>query len=354
MSEEQGLAKKAPVKAMWIVMVLAWVFFLLPLPGTGIFIAGPLNLAAFILAIICLTRSSVAQGVMGLIGTLVVSSLLFMFGGALMIGSALHGMDKKHSEKVENVKEDEVIIVSAVDLLKAYDANEVAADSKFKGKIVEITGKVESIGKDITDDQYISIDAGDPIRSVQCYFQESASSELAQVSKGQRITIRGKVDGLAMNVILKGSKIVKATEKDVQWKAAKPVLQALLECRGEDRINDPALQPLLQPNSEYEWELTPPNDFTVFGLPVQKITFVNTESGAGILYTSIIPGKTINEIVAAAKLKNDEHGFYTRGSKCEEGEGEGSSYHCHTSLSLSQSNDKKLLGLECAYGVSAD
>ncbi|MCL2871373.1 MAG: hypothetical protein FWF41_00045 [Betaproteobacteria bacterium] len=90
----QPPAKKAPVKAMWIVLILAWIFFLLPLPGTGLFIACPLNLAALILAIICLTRSNVAQGVIGLVGALVISTVLFFVGGAAAVGSAMHDMDK--------------------------------------------------------------------------------------------------------------------------------------------------------------------------------------------------------------------------------------------------------------------
>ena len=100
MSDEQ-VSKKAPVKAMWIVMILAWVFFLLPLPGTGIFIAGPLNLAAFILAIVCLVRSKVAQGVLGLIGTLVISGILYFVGTAATIGTALQSMDTQSQQSVK-------------------------------------------------------------------------------------------------------------------------------------------------------------------------------------------------------------------------------------------------------------
>ncbi|MCL1861862.1 MAG: OB-fold putative lipoprotein [Proteobacteria bacterium] len=208
MSEEQTSVKKAPVKAMWIVMILAWVLFLLPIPGTGIFIAGPLNLAAFILAIVCLTRSRVLQGILGFIGTCVVSGVLFMFGSAATVGVALHDIDKQASKQTEKANDADVIKVSARDMIKAYDANEVSADGMFKGKIVEVTGRVGSIGKDITDNPYIAIDTGDVIRSVQCFFQKSAESELARVSKGQRITIRGEVDGLMMNVIVRGARIV--------------------------------------------------------------------------------------------------------------------------------------------------
>lgn len=80
------VAAAAPVKAMWICMILAWVFFILPVPFT-IFIASPLNLAALILAIICLVRGRVAHGVLGLFGTTVASGIMYLIGISLMVAA---------------------------------------------------------------------------------------------------------------------------------------------------------------------------------------------------------------------------------------------------------------------------
>ncbi|MDR2711229.1 MAG: hypothetical protein LBB65_07925 [Burkholderiales bacterium] len=91
-------AKKAPVAAMWIVMILAWVCFLLPFPFTGIFIGAPLTLAAFILAIVCLAKNRVAHGVIGLFGTLIVSTVLFFAGGAVFYGKALQEEMQKQQQ----------------------------------------------------------------------------------------------------------------------------------------------------------------------------------------------------------------------------------------------------------------
>jgi len=81
MSDEQ-VSTKAPVKAMWTAMIAAWAFFLLRSPGLGrgTFIAVPLNVVAFILAIVCLARGKVAQGVFGLIGTLGISWMFHAVG----------------------------------------------------------------------------------------------------------------------------------------------------------------------------------------------------------------------------------------------------------------------------------
>lgn len=205
------VAAKPPVKAMWVCLILAWLFFMIPFPGT-IFIAGPLNLAAFILAILCITRSRVGRGVVGLIGATVISAIAYIIGLALMGGLVSAGMqaqDKKIASEVAtavNVQQ-----ISVDQLLSEYKSNEVAADQKFKGKVLEIAGTVNSIGKDIGNDPYITLKSGEnfDFRGVQCYFDKSQESQLANISKGQQITIRGMCSGLLGNVQIKKAQIVK-------------------------------------------------------------------------------------------------------------------------------------------------
>ncbi len=75
-------APKAPVKAMWVCMIIALILFIAPIPGT-IFLAMPVNLAAFILAIVCIVKGSVGQGIIGLIGTSIGATIFYFIGLAL-------------------------------------------------------------------------------------------------------------------------------------------------------------------------------------------------------------------------------------------------------------------------------
>lgn len=88
-----------------------------------------------------------------------------------------------------------------------YDSNEIAADNKYKKKYVRVSGTVEDLGKDILDDIYVTLDGGGAddmgLRAVQAYFKKSDSDAIAQVAKGQSMTVVCRVDGLMMNVILK-------------------------------------------------------------------------------------------------------------------------------------------------------
>lgn len=99
------------------------------------------------------------------------------------------------------------VTTSAAQLSHDYEANEVAADARYKGRIVQVTGTVESVGKDLTDTMYVSLSGGDPyqiIGLVQCFFAASHQSELARMQKGMMVTVKCKCDGKFGNILMKG------------------------------------------------------------------------------------------------------------------------------------------------------
>lgn len=100
--------------------------------------------------------------------------------------------------------------MTAVALFNHYKENEVAADEKFKGKTLDIEGTVEKISKDFTDEMYVVVKAGEMLTSINGYFDDSQKSTLASLKPGQRIVLRGRVDGfiMNMNVVVKGCQLV--------------------------------------------------------------------------------------------------------------------------------------------------
>ena len=94
--------------------------------------------------------------------------------------------------------------ISAKKLYSEYDANGVAADLKYKDKILAVTGTVDDIDKDIMDDIYVTLEGDEFIGSIQCFFADSHTGEAANLRKGQTITVKGRCDGQFMNVLLKG------------------------------------------------------------------------------------------------------------------------------------------------------
>ena len=94
--------------------------------------------------------------------------------------------------------------LSATQLYSEYDANEVAADQKYKGKVIVVSGIIDDIGKDILDDIYVTLKGAEYFGSIQCFFSDAHVSKAAQLQKGQKLSVKGRCDGKMMNVLLRG------------------------------------------------------------------------------------------------------------------------------------------------------
>jgi tRNA(Ile2) C34 agmatinyltransferase TiaS len=117
--------------------------------------------------------------------------------GILVVGSADTDTDtQKVQSKVTSY------ILSANQLYHEYDSNEVAADVKYKGKVVIVSGTVQDIGKDIMGDAYIVIGGEGFLDGVQCMFTKGEQSSVSRLSKGQQVKVKGEVSGKTGNVIV--------------------------------------------------------------------------------------------------------------------------------------------------------
>ncbi|WP_434042221.1 MULTISPECIES: OB-fold protein [Sorangium] len=104
--------------------------------------------------------------------------------------------------KPEAPQREAAVKVEIKQLLGEYGDNEVRADNAFKGKLVQVTGLVGDVKKDITGGIYVTVGTGGmlEIPVVQCSISESEAGAASALSKGQRVTVRGRVSGLMMNV----------------------------------------------------------------------------------------------------------------------------------------------------------
>ena len=85
-------------------------------------------------------------------------------------------------------------IVSPADLVIAYGRNEVAADIRFKDKIIIVVGQIETIGKRRYSGPYVALLAAG-FSSVECMFTERDIPQLSQLQPRQTVRIRGRCDG---------------------------------------------------------------------------------------------------------------------------------------------------------------
>lgn len=130
----------------------------------------------------------------------------------IIIGSGGDSKSEKNNLAPAAAEQKEAAItVTATQLLNDYESNEVAADAKYKGKLVEVSGTIENIGKDILDNPYVALEtnSGSSIFVVQCMFDKSDQSQLATLTKNSRITLQGRVSGKLGNVVVRECAIVR-------------------------------------------------------------------------------------------------------------------------------------------------
>nr|WP_223646585.1 OB-fold putative lipoprotein [Corallococcus sp. EGB] len=89
-----------------------------------------------------------------------------------------------------------LIHVGPRQLWDAYADNEVAADMKYRGKQVEVTGLIQDIAKDATDNILVSLDVGERMSAVMCLVPDGQMQAVAELSKGQLVAFHGTVRGL--------------------------------------------------------------------------------------------------------------------------------------------------------------
>ena len=91
-----------------------------------------------------------------------------------------------------------VICITPSKLCTDYNANELAADHEYKGKVLDLSAKIEDIDREpLTDRAYLTMDCG-IITDVWCYFDTAYESELVPLKKGDYVVVRGICAGKDM------------------------------------------------------------------------------------------------------------------------------------------------------------
>ncbi|HHP2693592.1 TPA: OB-fold putative lipoprotein [Klebsiella variicola] len=85
--------------------------------------------------------------------------------------------------------DDGIYRTTAKTLAELYSANEVAADDKIGGRNVEITGVVQDITKNFTDDVVLKLESGNRFMPVSLSMEGSEKPQASKLRKGQKIVV---------------------------------------------------------------------------------------------------------------------------------------------------------------------
>ena len=106
----------------------------------------------------------------------------------------------------------EAIKVSAIQLFNDFSTNEASAQKKYVpeklgDKKVEVSGKINEVGKNKDGEMVYTLKTADEIFGVKCIMDKG--EENLNLKAGDNITVRGFCDGYNMDVIVNRCKPVK-------------------------------------------------------------------------------------------------------------------------------------------------
>jgi hypothetical protein len=91
---------------------------------------------------------------------------------------------------------------SADALYSSFEGDETAANEKFLGKVIEVTGEVSEIEKTDSGQLVVLLSCNSPIGGISCTFETKQDQVSKLVSPGATCTIKGKCSGMLMEVVL--------------------------------------------------------------------------------------------------------------------------------------------------------
>ena len=147
----------------------------------------------------------------------IVTTVIVLAGSLLIflivaVNFAFYSFQAADQLESKNVMSATPIIITAGDLGLAYYKNEIAADNKYKNKVVEVHGDVRRIANNYHGGISVQVRTEGTqylLVPISCDFSEPFPSELAKLNIGQRIRIKGFCKGDIVGVQLDNCVIVK-------------------------------------------------------------------------------------------------------------------------------------------------
>lgn len=95
---------------------------------------------------------------------------------------------KPPAEDLSKAKPD--FTLTAEEFFKEYKADKSAAERKYKGKVIELSGTVSGMGRNISEDGYLTLEVPKELIGVQCFTADDAPWNTA--IPGQKVKVKGK------------------------------------------------------------------------------------------------------------------------------------------------------------------
>ena len=119
----------------------------------------------------------------------------------LAIGLALWGLwgTRTGGGRAATTRTAPEIAVSAEQLSADYRGDAAAADARYKGRLLKVSGVVDGIGKNIVNNAYLTLRTASMPVAVHAQLESSQTPRAATLARGDRVSLvctgRGMTDG---------------------------------------------------------------------------------------------------------------------------------------------------------------
>ena len=103
--------------------------------------------------------------------------------------------------------EREIIRIDLTTMLNDYEQNELRADEKYKGKVVRFTATADAPRRGTIGGINVRFRTRNEHLALTCFFDDERAQEVSAISKGDTVNVRGQVEGLAIDVLLRKCEI---------------------------------------------------------------------------------------------------------------------------------------------------
>ena len=120
----------------------------------------------------------------------VFATLLFTLTSLFLLACA------SDQEIEQQIAESPIVLeVTAAQLQADYEANDVAADLRYKDKVIAVTGIVASIVSKDSGGASVGLETSNFVEGVRCHFTEQHVQDVAELLEGDWVKLRGQAEG---------------------------------------------------------------------------------------------------------------------------------------------------------------
>ena len=126
--------------------------------------------------------------------------LFGLLAAAVIAGITGYMMWNKPHQNMVNA--DAEVKVDAVTLYSEYETDDEAANAKYLGKIVEVSGTVRESTTDESGTVKVMLDSGSEMAGIICELDPLSEHKRTTFQSGEQVKLKGKCDGFLMDVVL--------------------------------------------------------------------------------------------------------------------------------------------------------